>query len=306
MKPITRFLLLFLLLVICCVLLLTSGCRNREEDRADEGAVSDTTEQTENSSVDPSDTVVDRTLPADDGVVRSDGGNIEVSAPGRGQRVSTEGFVLIGRARTFENAVSYRLLDQSGRELTEGHLTSVGEMGRLNPFTTEISIASGYTGPATLEVFQYSAKDGSPIDMVKLTVLLAHESSEEQRELRIYFANSRLNGNGDCANVFSVQRPRGNTLAVAEAALHELLNGPTTDEKAEGYSSEIPSGVTLRGITILNGVATADFSTGLNRVAGSCRVEAIHAQIERTLKQFPTVRRVVVTVDGDEDAVLQP
>jgi len=306
MKPITRLLLLLLLVLVCCILLLASGCRDRAKQNAGDEAAVDTTGQSAETGADTSDATTDRMPPVDEGVARSESDNMEVSAPGRGQKVSTEGFVLIGRARTFENALSYRLIDRSGTTLVEGHLTSVGEMGHLNPFTTEISVGSGYTGPATLEVFQYSANDGRPIDMVKVPIVLTHESREEQRELRVYFANARLNGNGDCGNVFSVQRPRGSTVAVAEAALRELLKGPTADEKAEGYSSEIPAGVTLRSIAIDHGVATADFSAGLNRVAGSCRVEAIHAQIERTLEQFPTVKRVVIAVEGDSDAALQP
>ena len=41
-------------------------------------------------------------------------------------------------------------------------------------------------------------------------------------------------------------------------------------------------------------------------VAGSCRVLAIRAQIESTLKQFPSIKKVVISVNGRTGEVLQP
>jgi len=41
-------------------------------------------------------------------------------------------------------------------------------------------------------------------------------------------------------------------------------------------------------------------------VAGSCRVGAIRAQIEETLKQFPTVQNVIISVNGNTENILEP
>jgi spore germination protein GerM len=65
--------------------------------------------------------------------------------------------------------------------------------------------------------------------------------------------------------------------------------------------------VTLRSLTITNGVATADFSRELQAYGGgSLRVMLIRQQISRTLLQFPTVRLVRIAVEGQEEGVLEP
>jgi spore germination protein GerM len=80
-----------------------------------------------------------------------------------------------------------------------------------------------------------------------------------------------------------------------------------TGDVNNGYFSAINPGVVLNKLTIENGVAKADFNDLLNmNVAGSCRVAMIRAQITQTLKQFPTVKSVVISVNGATDTILQP
>jgi len=60
-------------------------------------------------------------------------------------------------------------------------------------------------------------------------------------------------------------------------------------------------------LTIENGVAKADFDPQLQfQVGGSCRVQAIRAEITQTLKQFPTVNEVFISVNGETELILQP
>ena len=87
----------------------------------------------------------------------------------------------------------------------------------------------------------------------------------------------------------------------------ELIKGLTETEKAEGFSTAINPGTSIRGLKISDGTARVDFDDNLeNGVAGSCRVAAIRAQIEDTLKQFPTVNKVIISVNGRTDDILQP
>jgi len=54
-------------------------------------------------------------------------------------------------------------------------------------------------------------------------------------------------------------------------------------------------------------VAKADFDEQLEfQVGGSCRVSAIRAEITQTLKQFSTVKEVVISIDGRTEDILQP
>ena len=106
------------------------------------------------------------------------------------------------------------------------------------------------------------------------------------------------------------------------AALQELLWGPPATSQV-GFGTALPTPanvlrypgrsadwgprVTLRGLTIVNGVATADFSRELRAYGGgSTRVKLIYDQISRTLLQFPTVRQVRIAIEGQTDGVLEP
>jgi spore germination protein GerM len=65
--------------------------------------------------------------------------------------------------------------------------------------------------------------------------------------------------------------------------------------------------VTLRSLTITDGVATADFSRELRAYGGgSARVQAIREQITRTLQQFPIIRSVRIAIEGQTEGVLEP
>ena len=111
------------------------------------------------------------------------------------------------------------------------------------------------------------------------------------------------------------------TTAVGAATLQELLWGPTPGNLAD-FRTAIPTPeevlsfpgrgpdwgprVTLKSLTIENGIATADFSKEMLAYGGgSARVNAITEQINQTLKQFTTVQQVVIQVDGKADQ-LQP
>lgn len=86
-----------------------------------------------------------------------------------------------------------------------------------------------------------------------------------------------------------------------------MLKGPTEKEKRNGFSTSINFGVIIQKITIENGIARVDFNEQLEyQVGGSCRVIAITAQIEETLKQFPTVNKVIISINGRTEYILQP
>jgi hypothetical protein len=112
------------------------------------------------------------------------------------------------------------------------------------------------------------------------------------------------------------------TTQIGTAALEALLWGPRPDNLA-GFATAIPTPeevlrypgrapswgprVTLRSLTIENGVAIADFSQELNAYGGGAtRATLIREQITRTLLQFPTVQTVRIAIAGQTAGVLQP
>jgi spore germination protein GerM len=122
--------------------------------------------------------------------------------------------------------------------------------------------------------------------------------------------------------VQSVQRRIPRTAGIGKATLEELLWGPfppnlagfetalPTPQEVLAYPGRAPDWgprVTLRGLTIVDGVATADFSKEMRAYGGgSLRVMLIRQQIEQALMQFPTVHQVIITIEGETDEVLQP
>ena len=120
----------------------------------------------------------------------------------------------------------------------------------------------------------------------------------------------------------ATQRHIVQTEAIGTATLDELLWGPPPNNLA-GFETAIPDPeevlsyagrgadwgprVLLLKLTIVDGLATADFSKEMNAYGGgSLRVKLIHDQIVMTLLQFSTVREVVIAVEGETEGVLQP
>ena len=111
----------------------------------------------------------------------------------------------------------------------------------------------------------------------------------------------------DCSRTIAVERQVAKTEAVAQASLEALLRGATKEEIDQGFISNINPGVRIQSLTIEEGVAKVDFDEQLEfQVGGSCKVSAIRAQITQTLKQFPTVDEVVISINGRTEDILQP
>jgi len=129
----------------------------------------------------------------------------------------------------------------------------------------------------------------------------------ELMTVKAYFNNSNMDPEVSCNKVFPVERSIPKTQAVARAALEELLKGVTDAEKNAGFFTSINPGVKIQSLTIENGIAKADFDEQLEfQVGGSCRVSSIRAEITETLKQFPAVDSVIISINGRTEDILQP
>lgn len=114
-----------------------------------------------------------------------------------------------------------------------------------------------------------------------------------------------------------VPRTRG----IGRASLEALLWGPVPNN-LDGFQTAIPlpaevltaanrgadwgERVRITGLTIIDGVARADFSKELlANAGGAARMSLIRQQIEQTLLQFSTVNQVIITVEG-QTGMLEP
>lgn len=126
-------------------------------------------------------------------------------------------------------------------------------------------------------------------------------------KVKVFFNNNKLDPEVTCNKVFPVEREIIKTPAIARAALTELLAGTTPTEREAGFVTILEPGIKIQSLTIENGVAKVDFSEQLEaHPGGSCRAAAIRAQISATLKQFPSVKDVIISVNGNSEDILQP
>lgn len=228
--------------------------------------------------------------------------NLMVASPASGATV-TSPLVVSGFGRVFEQTFNWRVKDAAGTVLDQGiAMTDAREVGWFGPFTFEVFLPAMTETAFTLEVLDYSAKDGSEQDLVSVPLNLL---SADTSTFKVYFGKPS-SGSFDCSLVFPVTRTVAETAAIGRASIAELLKGPTAEERAQGYSTSIPTYAALNSLVISDRVAKADFTSGLNPGGGSCLVTAIRSQIENTIIQFDTVDRVVISVEGDSDTALQP
>jgi len=134
------------------------------------------------------------------------------------------------------------------------------------------------------------------------------KNESELIAVEVFYANSIKNPEMlDCSLVFPVNRVVKNRGKIYEETLRILLDGPNLDEQTAGYKNMIPESTQLNFAKFNNGILVADFNDKLDyAVGGACWVSAIRSQIEQTMKQWPEVREVVVSVNGKSEYILQP
>jgi hypothetical protein len=190
------------------------------------------------------------------------------------------------------------LFDNEGNGLLVDTLDWTGESAppdwQSQPATLQVLTPSG-TMLASRKVNYLGASDPGTME-VKVYWLL----DEGPRDVTRRIVRTRQVGAASLSELLWSTGPRnfaGFTTAI-----------PTPEEVLDYAGRQLDWGprVRLRRLTIVEGVATADFSREMVAYGGgSARVQAIQEQITLTLKQFPSVKEVRILVDGKPDA-LQP
>lgn len=130
--------------------------------------------------------------------------------------------------------------------------------------------------------------------------------STSRSDVKVFFNNGVLGPALACDQVFPIVRTIEQNSVVPEAALKALFAGITTQEGMEGYFTSLSPVMPLRSISIGNGIAKVDL--GPEVVAGvepgSCRAEAIQAQIMETLRALPGVQQTIILIAGDAKNIL--
>jgi germination protein M len=120
--------------------------------------------------------------------------------------------------------------------------------------------------------------------------------TESQLTFQVWF------GQGD--TLFVTYRTQANVARIGTAALETLLLGPDQFEQGYGLTSAVPEGTKLLGLTIEDGIAHVDLTSEFESGGGSLSMQMRLAQVVYTLTQFPTVKGVLFSLDGEQVDVI--
>ncbi len=234
---------------------------------------------------------------------------IRVTKPQTGAEISSP-LEISGEARGnwfFEASFPVRLVDENGKELASGIAEADGEWMTENfvPFKATLVFDRKTAKSGKLILLKANASDLEELDDSFAVPVVF--SQGETMVVKVFFSNEESRTEMDCSVTSPRERVIAKTQAMARAAIELLLAGPTLEEKSAGYFTSINPLVKLNSISIQAGKARVDFDEKLEQaVGGSCRVSAIRSQIEDTLRQFPTVKEVIISVNGRTEDILQP
>jgi hypothetical protein len=124
---------------------------------------------------------------------------------------------------------------------------------------------------------------------VPATTAPATTAPVDQTVVATYFSRDGLLVAGSRA-VAKADAPR--------AAVAAVIAGPNADERAAGFTTVIPAGTTLRGVTIDQRKATVDVSNAFTTGGGSLSMRLRVAQIVYTLTRMGSVDSVRFLIDG--------
>jgi hypothetical protein len=142
----------------------------------------------------------------------------------------------------------------------------------------------------------------------------AQRPRSDTRQVRVYFysekelpsntySDSRRAAIEELLALVAVRRTVSVTTP-ARGAIEALIAGPTDEEKGRGLRSPYAEGLSIKNLAIDGGTAHVSFVSkcvDCPRWPGDLAPWRFREAIERTLKQFPTVRRVVICLDGVEN-----
>jgi hypothetical protein len=236
---------------------------------------------------------------------------IEIPAPGA--RVTLPLHILARVGQPGENLpITLRWGD--GTKLLHTSTVLLGEDGR-GVLIDCLDLPSKYLSqqPWT-QAAQLEIGDTRGAILAQQPVTLLHPDDPDTREVKLYWVVG--------TSLKTERRRIPQTGALEMAALGELLWGPGVHNSA-GFTTALPtpqqvltfSGrapdwgprVVLRSLRVVDGIARADFSKELRAYGGSSpQASLIHGQITRTLLQFPQIRDVQITIEGERDETLEP
>jgi spore germination protein GerM len=122
-------------------------------------------------------------------------------------------------------------------------------------------------------------------------------ASQKPQKIKIYFYHEP----GEYIDLSPVSRTI-HTASPARASMQALLRGPTAAERKKGFDGLIgASDFSIGSLSIRKGTARINFvvAEDWRGFPGDIAPARFKKAVELTLKQFPTVKNVIVSLNGD-------
>ena len=135
------------------------------------------------------------------------------------------------------------------------------------------------------------------LGIARSTTATPQQGSPTNKEVKVYFYHDP----GEYIDISPVARVVNRT-APARAAIEALLKGPNSRERKHGFESLIePNDFRIGSLSIKEGKAMINFVSRRSWLGWSGDLSAVRFKkaVELTLKQFPTVQEVIVSLNGD-------
>ena len=143
--------------------------------------------------------------------------------------------------------------------------------------------------------------------LLLLIGLIAFGQTPKTTTVKVFFPNNQMD-KSDCAvKVFPVKRTIPKTVSIAKATLEQLFAGPSVDEQAKGFYSDFSeeTKTLLLSVNVTSKAAYVNLkdlttsTTKMGNFTTSCGSSNFFSQVENTLKQFPSVKKVYFAFEGD-------
>ncbi len=228
---------------------------------------------------------------------------IKVELPLANQEISNP-LIVKGKARGswfFEASFPVKLYDADGQLIGTGIAQAQDDWMTTDfvPFEALIDFDSPKTKNGVL-VLEKDNPSGL-IENYKEVKIDVFFLQERQRTVDLYYYNSLLDTDSDgnimCSEqgLYKVQRTIPLTNTPIQDTIKLLLKGELTQEEiSSGITTEYPlEGFNLKGASLKDGVLILEFEDPNNKtIGGSCRVNVLRSQIDKTAKQFSEIESV--------------
>lgn len=125
----------------------------------------------------------------------------------------------------------------------------------------------------------------------------------ETDTVSLFFFDNTQEEKGGCTSTVKIIRTIPKTPRVATAALLSMIEGPTREEKERGIFSLVEPAAWINSLRLENGIARLDLSREAELSKNACEMEGTVTQFRKTLLQFSSIKKAIITVDGKEESI---